>query len=353
MPDAATLFELTRGRVVESVHYGHIAIVDAGGKLLASQGDPQAVAFLRSSAKPFQVIPFVEYGGREHFNLSPAELALSCASHEGSEDHMRVVASFQEKAGIQESQLQCGVHNPGDASAYKALLMRGEDPTQNRNNCSGKHTAMLAYAKLRGLSLEDYLEYEHPIQQDILTAFAEMCRLEPEQVELGIDGCSAPNFAVPLYHTALAFARLCDPGDLGETRARACQEITAAMTAHPEMISGWNEFDCRLMQVGKGKIVCKRGAEGFQGIGVSRPGSPGLGIAYKVTDGDLGQRRLDLKPFSRVRPALAIEILKQLDLLDEAQCQELSEFGPVNAVLNHRRLVVGKSRPAFRLQFHE
>ena len=355
MPEPVPLFELTRGQVVESTHYGHIAIVDARGRLLASQGDPQAVAFLRSSAKPFQVLPFVEHDGVQRLGLTPAELALACASHEGSEEHLRVVASLQAKAGISESQLQCGIHNPGDVRAYKDLLRRDEQPTPNHNNCSGKHSAMLAYARMRGLALEDYLEFDHPIQKDILKAFAEMCELPPGQVELGIDGCSAPNFAVPLYNTALAFARLCDPHGLPGKRARACQAVTAAMTSQPAMISGPGEFDCRLMQVGRGRLICKRGAEGFQAIGLlpgaSGQDAPGLGIAFKVTDGDLGQRRLDLRPFSRVRPAVALEVLRQLGLLDDAQQQELAEFGPVRPVRNHRGLVVGESRPVFRLAF--
>jgi L-asparaginase II len=212
---------------------------------------------------------------------------------------------------------------------------------------------MLAYARLRDLPLDTYLDYDHPIQRDILASFAEMCLLSSNQVEPGIDGCSAPNFAVPLYNAALAFARLCDPGDLSDIRANACGQITAAMTTHPEMISASGEFDCRLMQVGGGKIICKRGAEGFQAVGLLPgalgPDSPGIGIAFKVSDGDLGQRRLDLTGYSRVRPAVTIEILKQLGALNAAQSGELSEFGPVKPVTNHRKIMVGEARPVFTL----
>src|SRR5512135_892979 len=130
------LFELTRGRIVESIHYGAIAVVDAGGRLLYSCGDPQTVTFLRSSAKPFQALPFFERGGPEHFGLTKKEEALICASHEGSEEHVRTAESIQDKAGIRESDLQCGVHMPGDAVAYRTLIVRGEAPTPNRNNCS-------------------------------------------------------------------------------------------------------------------------------------------------------------------------------------------------------------------------
>ena len=347
------IIELTRGRIIESAHFGSFAVVDSHGKLLASHGDPHTIAFLRSSAKPFQALPFVERGGIEFFGLTDQELSLACASHEGSDEHVRVARSIQAKAGVEEHHLQCGAHMPGDVSAYKRLIKNDEAPTPIRNNCSGKHSAMLAHAKMRDLPLDTYLDNNHPIQQDILASFADMCLIPLNQVEIGIDGCSAPNFAVPLVHSALAFARLCDPHELLETRANACRKITTAMTTHPEMISSPDEFDCRLMRVGAGKIVCKRGAEGFQSIGLLpgaiRADSPGIGIAIKIMEGDLGQRRLDLSGYSRVRPAVTLEILKQLGALNDAQLGELAEFGPVKPVTNHRGIVVGESRPVFSL----
>ena len=349
----APLFELTRGRILESIHFGAIAVVDANANLLLSYGDPHTVAFLRSSAKPFQALPFVERGGIEKFNLTQRELALACASHEGSDEHVRVAESIQRKAGIRESDLQCGIHMPGDAPAYKNLIAHGEAPSINRNNCSGKHSAMLAHAKMLGLPLDTYLALDHPIQRDILSGFAQMSGLSTEAVELGIDGCSAPNFAVPLFNAALAFARLSDPRSLEHERAEACKKITSAMTTHPDMISGQGEFDCRLMQAGKGKIICKCGAEGFQALGLLPgalgPDSPGIGIGFKVSDGDLLFRTLNIQPLNRVRPAVALEILRQLGALTESQLRELAEFGPVLPIKNHRGIVTGESRPSFSL----
>jgi L-asparaginase II len=126
------------------------------------------------------------------------------------------------------------------------------------------------------------------------------------------------------------------------------------MVTHPEMVSGRGEFDCRLMQVGRGKIICKRGAEGYQAIGLL-PGaigddSPGIGIAFKVSDGDILVRTLKIEPHNRVRPAVALEILRQLGALDESQLQELAEFGPVLPVRNHRGIVTGEARPVFELK---
>jgi L-asparaginase II len=347
------LFEVTRGNLVESVHYGSVAVVDSTGKLISSYGDPKMVAFLRSSAKPFQVLPFVERGGVEYFGFTPRELSISCASHEGSQLHVQTVEGIQKKVGIDESALQCGVHMPGDVEAFKSLIIHNGQPTQNQNNCSGKHTAMLAHAKMRVLPLENYLDINHPVQQDILATFAEMCQLPVHQVEMGTDGCSAPNFAVPLDHAALAMARLCDPRELSETRASACRKITSAMTTYPEMVSGYGEFDEQLMRVGEGKIVCKRGAEGYQMIGllpgVLGPDAPGIGIALKVSDGDASRMALDLTHSPRVRPALTLEILRQLRVLSSQQEQALSSFGPQKPVQNHRGIATGQSRPVFEL----
>src|SRR5512139_2250404 len=117
------LFEVTRGNLVESVHDGSIAVVASNGRLISTYGDPQTVAFLRSSAKPFQALPFVERGGVEFFGFTPRELAIACASHEGSDLHVQVVKGLQTKIGVEESQLQCGVHLPGDVEAFKSLIL--------------------------------------------------------------------------------------------------------------------------------------------------------------------------------------------------------------------------------------
>jgi len=345
------ILELTRGRVVESTHFGSIAVVDSTGKLLHSYGDPYGVAFLRSSAKPFQALPFVERGGVEHFNLTQRELALACSSHETAQIHLDAVQVMQEKIGIHENDLQCGPHLPGDSDKLRQVIQQNIIPTRNFNNCSGKHTAMLAHAKMRGLPIDTYLTREHPIQQDILSTFAEMCGLDREKVELGTDGCSAPNFAVPLFNAALGMAHLCDPRTLREARAAACRKITSAMSAYPEMVSNYGEFDCELMKTCAGRVITKRGAEGFQIIGLMPGvyGEYGVGIAFKVTDGDAARMNDDLESAPRVRPAITLEILRQLKVLDEAQLKSLAKFGPEKTLKNYAGLVTGASRPVFKL----
>jgi L-asparaginase II len=217
---------------------------------------------------------------------------------------------------------------------------------------------MLAYARMKGYALLPdlpYIDPKHPVQQDILHAFAEMGDISVADVCLGIDGCSAPNFAVPLYNSALAFARLCDPSGLSEKRAIACNAISAAMMAYPDMIGGPENFDTLLMEAVPGRLVCKGGAEGYQAFGLMPgalgPGSPALGISFKVSDGDLkGHNRPVEDPRGRVRPAVTLEILRQLGAISAEELSRLADFGPTFTVENWRKVIVGQASPCFQLQ---
>ncbi len=344
-PPYQPAYELTRGELVESVHDAAIAVVDAHGNLLTAHGNPFVITYLRSSAKPFQALPFVEDGGPAHFGLTAEELAVICASHSGTDEHVRVIRGIHEKVGLQESQLQCGVHPPYHQPTAVALQCRGEAPTPLRHNCSGKHTGMLAQAVFHGWPTENYLDPDHPVQQRILHAFAAMCGLDAEAVHLGTDGCSAPNFAVSLYHAAYAYARLADPRGLPAARAEALETIFAAMTGHPFMVGGPGRFDTRFMEAAGGQMLSKAGAEAFQALAL-KPGvvpgvETGVGVAIKISDGD-GK--------GRARPAVALEVLRQLGALDDAIAQALADLGPRLTLTNWRKIPVGEGRPAFVLE---
>jgi L-asparaginase II len=348
------VFEVTRGHIVESIHYGAAAVVDAEGNLLAWLGDPQTLTFMRSSAKPFQAIPFIEHGGDQTFHLTSREVALICGSHDGTDEHVEAIKAIQAKVGVQESDLLCGTHPISHLPTLEAMRARGEIPSPNRHNCSGKHTGMLAAARMRGLPISDYVNPEHPVQKTILETLAEICSLPLEYVEVGIDGCSAPNFAVPLYNAALGFARMCDPHTRQANLAAACRRIIQSMMAYPRMVAGQDRFDTRLMEVCSGRIASKSGAEGYLLLGVMAgslaAGLPGIGIAIKISDGDLAIRKANGETYNRVRPAVALEILRQLGCITSKDLELLaSDFGPVKPVTNWRKLVVGEARPAFTL----
>jgi L-asparaginase II len=344
--------EVTRGGVVESVHYGAAAVADPSGRLLAWVGDPQAVTFLRSSAKPFQALPLVEGGGLDAYGLTPRQLALICASHAGTDAHKAMAESIQARVGIEESHLQCGTHPPYDAQTWSRMRDAGEPLTPNRHNCSGKHTGMLAQALFLGLPLKTYIDPNHPVQGRILEAFSALCGLTPAQVLLGIDGCSVPTFAVPLAAAATGYARLADPSGLPPERARAVRRIVEAMVSNPDMVDGPGRFDTRLMQTAGGRILSKGGAEGFRGLailpGALGPGSPGLGVAIKIADGDPG-KLTDSPPGQRAARRAALALLAQLGALLPDQLDELAEFG-TQPVTNFRKLLVGETRACLTLR---
>lgn len=339
-----TLVEVTRGAIVESLHVGALAVVDSSGRLVASLGDPNYVTYLRSSSKPLQVLPFVEMGGVERYAVSETELALMCASHAGTDEHIRVVTQLQARLGLSEEDLLCGPQPPSDDATRSAMQARGETPGPNRNNCSGKHTGFLAHALLRGLSKADYINPSHPVQERIIGAFAEMADYPVEKIHIGVDGCSAPVFAVPLVNAALAFARLADPRGLSAQRAAACRKITHAMMSQPFMVAGPQRFDTLVMEIGQGKILSKGGAEGYQALALMPnalyAGSPGMGVTYKVADGDVN---------GRVRSVVAIELLHRLGLLSQAQIDTTLAHLAARPVKNWRGLTVGELRPAFDL----
>jgi L-asparaginase II len=353
------MFQLTRGDIVESLHFGAIAVMESTGRMAAWYADPELVTFTRSSAKPFQALPFLENGGMSFFGLTLQEVALLCASHSGTDEHVAVVRSIQLKTGVSEADLMCGVHTAYDRKTADTMRARGEVPTPIRHNCSGKHTGMLAYARMLGISTGadgvPYLDPAHPVQCKILNTLAEMADLKPEDIHVGIDGCSAPNFALPLRSTALAFARLCQPDGLEEKRAETCHLISKAMLTYPNMIGGPDNFDTTLMQAAQGRVICKGGAEGFQAFGIMpgaiKPGSPALGVALKVSDGDLkGHNYPAGDPRGHVRPAVTLEILRQLGVFEAQDLENVTEFGPEFSVENWRKLKVGLASPCFKLE---
>jgi L-asparaginase II len=350
MFETVSLVEVTRGGRVESEHRGAIAVVDAHGKLIAHVGDVDLVSYLRSSAKPFQLLPLVESEAADRFGFTPAELAVIAGSHSGEPRHVAAVQSILDKIGLREETLQCGSHAPFNADAARALRAEGREPSALHNNCSGKHAGMLAQAIDRGLSTHDYLEPQHPVQITIRQRLAELGGITFDQIGVGVDGCSAPCFAMPLRAAALAFARLAEAGgrmqEAGSKRQDAGSEmpdaglarVARAMLSHPEMVAGEGRLDTDLMRAVPHRLVSKGGAEGYHGLGVIQPDGAAFGIALKIADGD-GKRG--------GHPVI-VEVLKQLGMLDDAALTKLRNYHTW-PIMNHRGLEVGEVRANFKL----
>lgn len=273
---AADLIELWRGGLRESVHRGHVVICDGTG-VVQAWGDPDAVIFPRSSCKMIQALPLVESGAAEAARLTPAHLALACASHQGAADHVARVGGWLAALGLAEPDLRCGVHMPNDRAEAKRLTCSDTAPCQLHNNCSGKHAGFLTLTRHLGAGPE-YHEIDHPVQQAVLAA-TEAVTGAPVAGH-GIDGCSAPNFATTVAGLARAMAAFANPGT--GLRGQAMTRLVQAMVAHPDLVAGEGRACTALMRAMGGRVAVKTGAEAvFVAIAPDR----GLGIALKVADG--------------------------------------------------------------------
>jgi L-asparaginase II len=343
VPQSAPLVEVRRGPLVESRHRGHVAVVDGAGRFVARLGDPEAVTFLRSSAKPLQALPLVTTGTADRFGFDERELALACASHSGQDLHAETAAAMLRKIGLDASSLKCGVHEPFDPETARLLRERGETPSILRNNCSGKHAGMLAVALHLGAPPEAYDDPGGPVQQAILRTVAQFSGLPAEEIPVGIDGCGVPVFGMPVRAMALTYVRLAaPPADFDEPTRRAAARLVSAMSSHPEMIGGTVErFDTQVMRAARGRLISKVGAEGVYTAGVlpSEEWPAGLGLAFKIEDGE----------DRRARPTVAIECLRQLGVLNEDALEALAPYAKF-PIRNHRGEIVGQIRPLFELE---
>ncbi len=232
------LANVIRGETVESIHRGHVIILDGSGRTVFSIGDPSTVTFFRSSAKAFQAIPFLTSGAAEAFGFTAEEIALAVASHSGEQRHTAIAAQMLAKIGLAETDLRCGAHLPFDETESHRMIAAGEKPSQLHNNCSGKHAAMLAFARHIGADIASYDAPDSRIQQRILRCVSDFTEIPVSDIKIGIDGCAAPNFALPVAAMAKSFVNLLAPTKFPEATQRACSRIVAAMLEYPELIGG-------------------------------------------------------------------------------------------------------------------
>jgi len=307
---AAPLVHVLRDEHVESIHRGHVAVVDAQGNLLAWAGEPKALVFPRSAFKPFQALPLVESGAFAASGLGSDALAMIAGSHSGTDRHAALARTILSAARADESMLRCGVHPPYDEPTAERLRLAREEPTPVRHNCSGKHAGMMLFARHLGAPVETYADPSHPVQRRIFDRFASLLGEPWTDPEPAIDGCSAPTPRMPLVTLARAFALLASGQDADGAPVPALATIRDAMQEHPEMVAGPARLDTLLMRA-LPSVVAKAGAEAVHAIGLV---DRGVGIALKVED---GQRRA-------LGPAV-VSVLDALGLLGPSERRDLAQ----------------------------
>jgi L-asparaginase II len=335
MPTPAV--RVTRGDGVEALHAAAIAVVDGESRLTHALGDPEQVFFSRSAIKPLQALPLVQGGGLERFGFGTEELALCAASHNGSDQHRAVVSRMLDLLGLSPSALQCGAALPLQLRLFGKYPTAGEDQDALRHNCSGKHCGFLALAKLLDQPLDTYLEPDGPAQRAVRSAVAESCELGSDALVLGTDGCSAPNFALPLRNLAIGVKNVALASGTSDA-AVAKSRVRQAMLAHPLLISGERRLDYDLARAFPDRVIAKGGAEAILLLAFVEPA---LGVAIKVLDGN-----------PRALGPILVECLKQLGVIDDiSRFPTLARY-EAPSVTNARKLKTGEIRAEFQLERH-
>ncbi len=333
------LVEVTRSGLVESRHYGHIAVVDDNGRILYYAGNPYITTYTRSSAKPVQTLEVILSKTSERYKFSENEIAIMCASHYGEEIHRKTVQSILNKIGLDKSNLKCGIIPPLDESIAYNTAYNNIKFDQLHHDCSGKHAGMLAVCTHKGYDINTYKNLGHPLQKSIKEHVKYIYNISDNDMVIGVDGCDVPLYGMPLYKMAHGFARFTNPDKLNSEYQRAVKQIFNSMNAYPEMIAGSNGFCTELIKNSHGKLIGKLGAEGIYCIGIK---DRRIGIALMIEDGSI------TRPISTT----AIKILEDLQLIDKDEIKALHKF-KIRNNLNSVNRKVGEVKGIFKLKKYE
>lgn len=291
------LVEVVRGPLVESRHRGVLVALDALGVPVLELGEVSVPGYPRSCAKPLQLAAMLDAGLAE-LELPDEALAVAAASHSGLPDHVAWVRRILAAAGLSESDLDNTPGMPLDPGARRTITREGGGPDRLHHNCSGKHAAMLATARVNGWPTRGYRSPDHPVQRAIQQRLRDLSGDRVAAELTTVDGCGAALFAVSVGGLARAFLALVSaPPGTAERR------VADAMRAHPELVGGPGR-DVTDLMLGVPGLVAKDGAEGVYAAASERLGA----VVVKVEDG-AGRARVPalvagLRALGAVEPGL-------------------------------------------------
>lgn len=267
--------EQRRGDQAECTHPVAAVLCRSDGSEVARIGPPTVTTW-RSGAKPLQLEGSLSLLGAEVVaSLEDADLAVGAASHSGEPAHVERVRGLLARLGGVEADLLCGAHWPVHEPSARELVRGGLEPAPIHNNCSGKHTFMVAALRAGGHA-PDYRDPDHPVQRRIRDVV--VARTGGVQGWV-VDGCGVPCFVAELAAMARAFACL---AAATQGRDGLLGRIGAAMLAHPELVSGTGRHDLEVVRGATEPVISKVGAEGLACMAFP---ARGLGLVLKVQSG--------------------------------------------------------------------
>jgi len=318
---------VTRNKIIESIHESKCVVKDCNYKTIFSTNNDGDLIYPRSAIKIFQAIPFINSKAYKKYNFSEKQIAISCASHYGEVEHLKVLSDWLVKIKIDKKILQCGVHNPLNLESSNKLLLKGFKPHQLHNNCSGKHLGMLSGCLMNNMNLKDYVNFNHPYQKLIRKSLEFFTECKIKNIQVGIDGCSAPQYAFPLNNISISMVNLIKHFNENYKYSKEVKILLNAIAKYPHLTGSKIKYDTQLMKVTKGKMFSKWGAEG---VLLFAHKEKKVGGVIKVKDGN-----------QRALPSVANEIFKKLSLLNKDENKALSIWSN-QELMNHAKIKVGE-----------
>ena len=317
---------VTRGNIVESIHESKCLILDNNNKVLYTTNHQNDLIYPRSAMKVFQAIPFIVSKAHKKYRLTEKQIAISCSSHYGEQEHIKVIKEWIKKLGINEKQLLCGIHNPLNLLSSNKLLLSGTKPRQIHNNCAGKHLGMMSACLMYGYGIKDYVNLNHPYQILIRKILKHFMQCQILQKHKGIDGCSAPQYAFPLKNLSIAMINLIKTFNEESKYTNEVRLILNSIKKYPTLTGSKTKYDSQLMLATNGKIFAKWGAEGVLMFAHKHKK---VGGVIKVKDGN-----------ERALPSVSNEILKKLKIINSKELKKLSNWSN-QQLYNHAKIKIG------------
>lgn len=325
----AALVTEYRGQALDLTHFGYLTIVDEHSRVLYSVGDPDDLVFYRSASKPIQALPAIVRGLDKKYGITREESVIFAGSHAGEQIHVDALESIFRKAGLREEQLCMKPAVPAQVRANEERIRQGLGPRKLYHNCAGKHAALMLLQRELGGSVEDYWKTGAAAQLEVQRIIGIMS--ETRQVELGIDGCGVPVFAVPIRCIAIAYKNMVAPDRIqSDSLGQAAIAYVPRIHQYPLMMRGTG-YTCSLINRDP-NILGKGGANGVYGFALKREK---LGVSFKFVDGT-----------EHLWPLVILEVLKGLGCLSRETEESLESLHPYT-VTNDNGALAGLRKPCF------
>lgn len=269
------LLQETRSGLVELQYYGWIVFCDSSKNIKTYGETNQYPFFHRSCAKPLQAAIIKDFKTKEYYSLTDEEIAVCCGSHTGEPVHLEILRDILKKAGLTENDLKCPVIEPLNKDEQRKFSKY----SPLHNNCSGKHTLMLAVCRQMGWDLKSYLDKNHPLQKAVYEKIKTLCE-EKNELPFTLDGCTSPNWATSLEGLTKGFYNLfCTP---------EYEDIKQALIKYPYLIGGKDRPDTQIMELNH-KLIAKAGAGGLLSIVNTETNEV---LTFKIIDADMKARSI-------------------------------------------------------------